>query len=502
MTSSHTAPGVSIEEIPPGSRAVEGVPTSVTAFVGRTLRGPVDRPVPVTSVVELERTFGPLWAEAGLGYAVRAFFTNGGTSAVVVRVAKDATSARMIMDGLELEAIGPGSWGDAVSVDVSHPTAEESAAAAQALGLADGSSLFTLRLSCGAETEVFAHVSTAEGSRSVAAVLESSRLARVRGQVPAARPAAGAYGVTMVGHDGVAPDHDSYVPSDGSSRGIRALDGVDLVNILVLPPVSPSSRLPDSIWAPALDYAVQRRAFLIVDLPPGLPAPEIPGWPAGADLTGPAARNAAVYHPRVDQTDPLDGVTKAFSASGAVAGVYARTDAARGVWKAPAGTGASLLDVVGPTLALTDADSSMLNPVGVNLIRAFPGSGTLIWGARTLAGADVVADEYMYVPVRRLALHIEESLARGLQWAAFEPNGEPLWARLRAAVGEFLQTLFRHGALQGTTPQEAYFVKCDSETTSHDDIGSGVVNVLVGFAALKPAEFVVLRLQTRAGTPL
>ena len=502
MTPSHTTPGVHIEETPPGVRAIEGVPTSVTAFVGRALRGPVDRPVGVTSLVEVERTFGPLWAESGLGYAVRAYFVNGGTSAVVVRVVTDATSARIAVDGLELEASSPGTWADVMTAEVSHPTADEAAAAAQALGLADGSSLFTLQLSCGPETEVFAHVTTAPGPRSVDTALESSRLARVRGQVPTTRPAARAYEVTTPGHDGGAPDHDSYLPADGSSRGIRALDGTDLVNIVVLPPVSPGGQLSDSVWAPALDYAVQRRALLIVDPPPDLPRDEVADWLFHAGLTGRPARNGAVYYPRLLQTDPLDGTPRPIAPSGAVAGVYARTDAARGVWKAPAGTAAGLVDVVGPSVALTDADSGALNPLGINALRAFPGSGTVVWGSRTLAGADVLADEYKYVPVRRLALFIEESLLRGTQWAVFEPNGEPLWAELRVAVDGFLHSLFRQGAFQGTTAREAYFVTCDRSTMTQADVAAGVVTVLVGFAPLKPAEFLVLRLQTRAAASL
>jgi uncharacterized protein len=148
---------------------------------------------------------------------------------------------------------------------------------------------------------------------------------------------------------------------------------------------------------------------------------------------------------------------------------------------------------------LTDAENGMLNPHGINCLRAFPIIGRVAWGARTLRGADMLADEYKYIPVRRLALYIEESLYRGLKWVVFEPNDEPLWAQIRLNVGAFMHNLFRQGAFQGTTPQKAYFVKCDKETTTQNDIDRGVVNIVVGFAPLKPAEFVILKIQQMAG---
>jgi hypothetical protein len=141
----------------------------------------------------------------------------------------------------------------------------------------------------------------------------------------------------------------------------------------------------------------------------------------------------------------------------------------------------------------------MLNPLGVNCLRTFPIIGSVVWGSRTLRGADLLADEYKYVPVRRLALYLEESLFRGTQWVVFEPNDEPLWSQIRLNVGAFMQNLFRQGAFQGKTPSEAYFVKCDKETTTQNDINLGVVNVVVGFAPLKPAEFVIIKIQQMAG---
>jgi phage tail sheath protein FI len=217
-------------------------------------------------------------------------------------------------------------------------------------------------------------------------------------------------------------------------------------------------------------------------------------------FAGQDARNAAIYFPRIVAADPLArGDLATFVPSGAVAGVIARTDAQRGVWKAPAGLDASLVGVARLAVPLTDGDNGRLNPWAINCLRSFPAAGTVVWGARTLRGADQLADEYKYLPVRRLALYLEESLARGSRWAVFEPNDEGLWSQLRLNIGSFMYNLFRQGAFQGTTPAQAYFVKCDGETTSQQDIDNGVVNVLVGFAPLKPAEFVVITLQQAAG---
>jgi phage tail sheath protein FI len=179
--------------------------------------------------------------------------------------------------------------------------------------------------------------------------------------------------------------------------------------------------------------------------------------------------------------------------------LYAQTDAQRGVWKAPAGLTVLFNGISGLSVPLTDSENGALNPLGVNCLRSFSGVGPVVWGARTLRGSDQFADEYKYVPVRRTALFIEESLYEGLKWAVFEPNADPLWAEIRLNVGSFMQTLFRQGAFQGTTPQDAYFVKCDSSTNPQSQIDLGIVTVVVGFAPLKPAEFVVIQIQQITG---
>jgi hypothetical protein len=206
---------------------------------------------------------------------------------------------------------------------------------------------------------------------------------------------------------------------------------------------------------------------------------------------------AAVYFPWLKMVDPTGGAPDPIPVppSGFVAGQYARTDSRRGVWKAPAGSEANVTGAVGLTRQLTDAEQDTLNPIGVNALRFFPASGIVVWGARTLATR---ADpEYRYIPIRRLAIFLEQSIYNGIQWAVFEPNDEDLWASLRLNIGAFMMTLFRQGAFQGGTPAQAFFVKCDAQTNPQDQINAGVVTVLVGFAPLRPAEFVVIRISQK-----
>ena len=220
----------------------------------------------------------------------------------------------------------------------------------------------------------------------------------------------------------------------------------------------------------------------------------------GLNFSADDMRNAAIYFPRVKAADPLSkGQQATFVPCGLIAGAMAATDARRGVWKAPAGLDAGLSGIDGLATSLTNQENGVLNQIGINCLRSFPIYGNVIWGTRTLRGADQMADEYKYIPVRRLALFIEESLFRGTQWVVFEPNDEPLWAQIRLNVGSFMHNLFVQGAFQGQTPAAAYFVKCDKETTTQNDIDLGIVNIHVGFAPLKPAEFVVLQIQQIAG---
>jgi phage tail sheath protein FI len=216
---------------------------------------------------------------------------------------------------------------------------------------------------------------------------------------------------------------------------------------------------------------------------------------SGIASLGTNSKNALLYFPRFKRPNSLDDSVP----SGAVAGIIARTDAQRGVWKSPAGIDATLVGVSQFSVPLTDDEIGELNPLGINCLRTLPAAGPVVWGARTLQGNDALASEWKYISVRRLTLFIEESLYQGTKWVVFEPNDEPLWAQIRLNIGSFMHDLFRQGAFQGTAPKDAYLVKCDSETTTQNDINNGIVNILVGFAPLKPAEFVILQIQQLAG---
>ena len=305
------------------------------------------------------------------------------------------------------------------------------------------------------------------------------------------------------GDDGLAPDFNTYVGDAVLQTGFHALDTVDLLNLMVLPrdeDVDATTRL--NLWGPASIYCQSRRAFLIIEAPDN--------WTGSAGLADVVQNtdligilrssvvkdHSAVFYPKVRIND--GGTLRTIGSSGAVAGLMARTDANRGVWKAPAGTEADLRGLSGLAVKLTDLENGVLNKLGVNCSRSFV-SGYVNWGARTMDGADDLGSEWKYIPIRRLALFIEESLYRGTQWVVFEPNDEPLWARIRLNLGAFMNGLFRQGAFQGSTPSQAFYVKCDSETTTQADRNLGIVNIEVGFAPLKPAEFVVIKIQQIAG---
>jgi phage tail sheath protein FI len=293
-------------------------------------------------------------------------------------------------------------------------------------------------------------------------------------------------------------DADISSPAlEPQQRGLWLLDHTERFDMLCIPPLSRTSDVGRATWDAATAYAVRRRAMVIVD-PPAT-------WTAARDISESAiaarvsrSANAALYFPRIRASDPLDGDQVAdFAPCGAVAGIYARIDAARGLWQAPAGAEASVLGAQGLSAALTTADLSVLNEVSVNALRALPGGAIALWGARTLA--DAQEPQLRYVPVRRLAMFIEASVARWVQLAVFEPNGEPLWAKARERITNFLHGLFLQRAFQGRVPNEAYFVRCDASTMTQQDIDEGRLVAIVGFAPLKPAEFVTITIRQIVG---
>ncbi len=545
MAITPTYPGVYIQEIPSGVRTITGVATSITAFIGRAARGPDNEPTIVNNYGDFERIFGGLGVNYPLSYAVRDFFQNGGGQAVIVRLfhvadeeddegdngdengngdgnGNGATlpAARLDANGLLLAAASKGKWGNKLRARVDHDVAGDLPWLEP--NELDEDDLFNLTIFDGStgNVEKFVNLTVADSPRRVDRVLRTnSRLVRAIDEpLPDDRPEAHddltaanqrdlwtdddlSSPVDSEAHDSPALETADYTGSRANKTGLYALENTDLFNLLCIPPDSREGDTDPDVYSEALTYCVERRAMLIVDPPADWTdtASAIAGL-GDLGLSGTGARNAALYFPRVIKADPLrENQTDTFVPCGLVAGAMARTDVQRGVWKAPAGIDVSLNGIRGLSVPLTNDENGQLNPLGINSLRTFPVIGHVVWGARTLRGADLLADEYKYVPVRRLALYIEESLYRGLQWVVFEPNDEPLWGQIRLNVGAFMHNLFRQGAFQGSSPRDAYLVKCDSETTTQNDINLGIVNILVGFAPLKPAEFVILKIQQLAG---
>lgn len=517
MPAALTYPGVYIEEIPSGVRTITGVATSIAAFVGWAPKGSTDRAELILSWPDFDRKFGGLDARSLLGYSVYQFFANGGQIAYVVRLvtagsnnaADNAQAASVTLDVLKVTAQSAGLYGNDYAVVTKKRTD----------GSDDDKKRFQLQVvniaqdKKGIPIETFENLSmNANDPRFVLNVLSSdSRVVKAelvgtptappkdteipttgdhKGEIPDAAKLTG-------GKDGkpVDPNAANAVQPTSGTGGVYLLDRIDLFNLLCVPGLTDATALGN-----LQQFCRDRRAFLIADCKQDAKLDDFSASGPDGALTGDNAINAAFYFPWVLVPDPLqENRPRELPPCGFVAGIYARTDTNRGVWKAPAGSEASLTGVLGVKTLLTNGENGVLNPKAVNCIRTFPVYGTVVWGSRTLQGNDERGSEWKYVPVRRMALFIEETLYRATQWVVFEPNDEPLWAQIRLNIGAFMQSLFRQGAFQGKTPQEAYFVKCDKETTTQDDVNKGIVNIIVGFAPLKPAEFVVIKIQQIAG---
>jgi len=510
-------PGVYIQEIPSGVRAISGVSTSNTAFIGYFTRGPMNEAIRISSPADFDRTFGGLDSSSETSYQVKQYFLNGGSTAFVVRVISgvaDRASLTLqggspLQDTLVINAASEGEWGRALRMAITaipsddekfNLTVREVVNNNGYLQVLAEESFLDLSMDISSPhfvEKIINNVSTLiEACVIGTGVLPLTSPVNSDGSIPddAFKPLTG-------GSNGSKPDALAFEGSTSAKTGLYALDRISPgeFNILCIPDATELTTGYCAIISKAVAYCQAKRAFLIIDIPRSVAAcADMLSWmrATGDQL---CSKNAAVYFPRVDIADPLkDNKPRNIAASGTIAGIYARIDAARGVWKAPAGNEA-VLRGVSVTTKLTDAENGQLNPLAVNAIRSFPVYGDVCWGSRTLEGADALASEWKYIPVRRTALYIEESLYQGLQWAVFEPNEETLWAQIRSSVDAFMQSLFRQGAFQGASPRDAYFVKCDSATTTRNDINSGTVNVLVGFAPLKPAEFIVITIRLTAG---
>jgi hypothetical protein len=523
----YLTPGVYIEEIEIGAKPIEGVSTSTIACLGETQRGPL-YPVLVTSSLEYQRVFGGFLGEGKyLPDAVEGFFANGGQRCVVCRIVRlgnptatppvpgAATSAATIANFLDITAVGEGLWGDNVAFIVKPSSV--------------GAGRFHLQVHYWStrpanpmdplpSEDELAKMSDADKARFRAQprpqmtedfdelVLEEaspnfvekrvgnglSNLIQVR-KLGNTIPAAPALTFLANGGDGTGPvdltDYKGRLEATQTQKrsGLAALKepAFEEVALIYAPNAFGVTGLPDELMT---HCELNKYRFAILDTPKGLPQATSldprSGNPGGAR----ASLYAGFYYPWIKIFDGGGGPPKFVPPGGHVAGVYARTDIERGVFKAPAN------EVVRGALELefdvTDGAQAILNPRGVNVIRAFPGRGRRVWGARTLSDNTL----WKYVSVRRLFIFLEASIFRGTQWVVFEPNNERLWARVKQTITEFLRTQFRAGALLGATEEEAFFVKVDRTTMTDDDINNGRLIVVIGVAPVRPAEFVIFRI--------
>lgn len=525
-------PGVYIQELPSAVRTIVGVSTSITAFIGRAIKGPTDAPRLIHSFTDYERIYGGLWRYSEMSYAVYQFYQNGGNDALIVRVHNDGgletfSTFNIIHDTFKIKAANPGQWSKDLVLTISWPydgdipelVSEEKVTLPVTADQTTNMTLFNLEVKEKiSDTQIivlekFLNLSTKDASpRFVTRVLEAeSEFVRAEINVNSQDQSPGRPDVS----DYNLGDSGNNIGSDGDQlsneliiAALSRLDNVDLFNLLCIPPYNSTESTPFTVYDAALQYIEnnQKRAIVLIDPPVTWRLTDevtsllLSTDPALNDLKPPRNKNSAMYFPRIKSGDPLDeNKIREFVPCGAVAGIIARTDSDRGVWKSPAGIEASINGASNLTVNLTDSQNGDLNPLGINCLRVMGIAGIVIWGARTLRGADQLADQWKYLAVRRTALYIEESLYRGTQWVVFEPNDEPLWAQIRLNITAFMQDLFLKGAFQGSSPKEAYLVRCDHDTTTQLDIDRGIVNIVVGFAPLKPAEFVILQIKQLAG---
>ena len=506
----YLTPGVYVEEIPAQSKPIEGVSTSVAAFVGLAPFGPVNTPVRVSNWGQFARTFGnprdmksgPFMKGAYLAHSVYGFFHNGGTLCYVVRVGVGSAPGA---PQLELPAAGNGQVGPFRAIarqDVGAPvsvTLEEEEPAEGEPGPEQGGPPPTYKLEVKAgekekeRTETLGGLTLGKGSSYIVTkVNRESRLIALEETAPAPvgmrpRLEAGTYELTATG--AIEPLEPDQVQGSVAERtGLDGLGAVDEVTMICVPDIMtlPPEQQKDLQNKMVAHCELQGDRMAILDSPPDLSPQDVLEWRAEQG----ASKFAALYYPWVEVMDPITDQPMLVPPSGHVAGVWARTDASRGVHKAPANE--AVLGANGLSFQITSPEQEEMNRQGINCIRAFPGRGILIWGARTMATID--DPEWRYINVRRLFNFVSESIMEGTQWAVFEPNDRSLWTQLRISASNFLTRVWRDGALFGATPGEAFYVKCDEETNPPDLVEAGQVTVEIGIAPVKPAEFVVFRI--------
>ena len=478
----YLSPGVYVEEVSSGIKPIEGVGTSTGAFIGLAERGPIKKPVLVTNWTQFTAMFGGFIENGYLAYAVFQFFNEGGTRCYVVRAAKGTSEqlkrAEKAFNDLTVRASSEGQWGNNIKIKIDD---ESPLAGPQARA-----DYFKLTVSYkDKEVEVFDNLTMDESKADHVVKRVSSKWINVEDK-GSTRPANGSEALAG-GTNGVAVTSVDWAGADGF---IFAFDTVDDVNIVAIPDAQGDHLVTQAAYS----YCQNRKdCFFVADTPTGLGPSEVLKFRMDKGFN---SSFGALYWPWIAVVDPLSaaGKTKLVPPSGAVVGTYSHTDVVRGVHKAPAGIEeGSLNSAADVERFVTKGEQDTLNPVGVNVIRSIPGSGAVIWGARTLSRDP----EWKYINVRRLFLFIEETIDEGTQWVVFEPNSPILWGRVKRNITAFLTRVWRDGALFGTTADEAFFVKVDAENNPEEVIDAGQLIIEVGIAPVKPAEFVIIRISQK-----
>jgi len=545
MTVALSYPGIYIQELPLSTHTITPTPTSITAFVGYTHPWKTlafNTAVHIFSFTDYETNFGGLYTsgliDSDVARAVYAFFLNGGNNAYVVGLQPEAKgTATSVLFGNDTDDLGfiasivPDPGAPTVGMqfqalepaDVIPMTATVTNLRASTSATPAVYDTFDLVITYGTRIEVYRSVNLtiAQGqAKSLDKLINGvSSLVRVQPitgtsygtAFPYVAPALPTPPAPATFVLGTLPGTTGGLPAGFTTtfnasdflpvfQENSSLDNVELFNLLLVPGVA-----DNVVMSAALSFAERKKAFAIVDPPEQATAFEVigSGLPSIDSLISsmPQSQNGALYFPYLNTTDPVSGLAMSVAPSGYVAGAYAATDSLRGVWKAPAGIGTPLLGTTGPvaTGLMNDAQQGVLNLDSINCIRNFKGSGTVVYGARTLVAANQAFAQSKYVPVRRMTLFIEQTMLANLKWVVFEPNDEPLWLAIKSSIEAFLLSLFNQQALQGSTPSEAFQVKCDATTTTPADQQNGIVNIVIGVALLKPAEFVVITISQLAG---
>ena len=507
----YLTPGVYVEEIPSANKPIEGVGTSVAAFVGLAPGGPVNTPMRLSNWTQFAKIFGdpanpdngPFMEGAYLAHSVYGFFQNGGSLCWVVRVGSDnggrqrplAALPASADKGVEaLRAVALEAATEPITIELS----EEPPPAEPKDG---GEPTYKLVVSAGEDREEYEGLVLKKGRRHIATVVNAgSKLIKIE-ETGAALPdtgiATGTYQLALPAAVAEAVEPTHFEGDVATRKGMGGFAPVDEVTMLLMPDIMNFAENGDGAMVRDLqgkmiahcENAGDRMAIL--DAPPGLLPQEILEW--RMETAGYDSKMATLYYPWIEVMDPLTKRPLMVPPSGHVAGLWCRVDGTRGVHKAPANE--VVLGANGLGFQVTHAEQGNLNKVGINCIRSFPGRGIRVWGARTLSSDP----EWRYINVRRLFNYISESIMEGTQWSVFEPNDETLWTSLRISASNFLTRTWRTGALFGSTPSQAFYVKCDAETNPPEVIEAGQVVCEIGIAPVKPAEFVIFRLSQFTG---